>query len=87
MWRTHAYTASPLYDMLYTNREGGLWYINEEGNLTHSQSSRRGVRQGCVLGLFVFFVTMSPIYKTLREELGQDGMLVAFSYAVYLHGP
>ena len=30
---------------------------------------------------------MAPIYKALREKLNQDGMLVAFSDDVYLHGP
>jgi hypothetical protein len=77
----------PLYDMLYTNREGGLWFFDEEGNLTHNQASRKGVRQGCVLGIFVFCVTMTPIYKALKEKLGHAGMLVAFSDDVYLHGP
>ena len=77
----------PLYDRLYTYREGELWYFDEEGSLTHNQASRRGVRQGCVLGLFVLCVTMATIYKALREELGQDGMLVAFSDDAYLHGP
>ena len=76
----------PPYDMVYTDREGELWFFDEEGNLTHNQASRKGVRQGCVLGLFVFCVTMAPIYKALREKLGQDGMLVAFSDHVYLHG-
>ena len=34
----------PLYDMLYTGREGELWFFDEEGNLTHNQASRRGVQ-------------------------------------------
>jgi hypothetical protein len=30
---------------------------------------------------------MAPIYRALKTELGQEGMLVAFSDDVYLHGP
>jgi len=33
-----------LYDMLYTDIVGELWYFDEDGNLTHTQQSRRGVR-------------------------------------------
>ena len=51
----------PLYDTVYTDRDGELWYFDEGGNLTHDQKSRRGVRRGCVLGLFVLCVTMAPI--------------------------
>jgi len=36
----------PLYDMSNTYKEGELWFFDEEGNLTHNQASRRGVRQG-----------------------------------------
>ena len=35
-----------LYDMVYTDRVGELWYFDKDGNLTHTQQSRRGVRQG-----------------------------------------
>ena len=54
------YCIIPLYDMLYTDKEGELWFFDEEGNLTHNHASRRGVRKGCVLGLFVFCVSMAP---------------------------
>jgi hypothetical protein len=29
----------PLYDMLYTDRVGELWYFDEDGNLSHTQPS------------------------------------------------
>ena len=32
-----------LYDMMYTDREGELWYYDENGVLTHTLLSRRGV--------------------------------------------
>jgi hypothetical protein len=44
----------PLYDMLYTDREGELWFFDEEDNLTHNQASRRGAWQGCVLDYLYF---------------------------------
>ena len=40
----------------------------------------------CVLDLFIFCGTMSPIYMALRYELGLDGLLIAFSDDAYLHG-
>jgi len=77
----------PLYDMLYTDREGELWYFDEHGNLSHTLPSRRGTRQGCILGLFIFCVTMAPIYKALKSELGLDGIFDAYLDDVCLHGP
>jgi len=55
----------PLYDMVYTDREEELSYFNEDGKLLHTVPSRRGFRKGCELGLFMFCVTMAPIYKQL----------------------
>jgi len=77
----------PLCDMLYTDREGELWHFDEDGNLAFTLQSRRRVRQGCVLGIFLFCVAMAPIYCDMRAKLGPDGMLVAFSDDCCLHGP
>jgi hypothetical protein len=76
-----------LYDMLYTDMVGELWYFDEDGKITHTQQTRRGVRQGCDLGLFIFCGTMAPVYKDLTSELGPYILLIAFSDNVYLHGP
>jgi len=73
--------------MLYTDKVGELWYFDEEGNLTQTLKCRRGVRHGCVLGLFIFCATMAPIYAALNAELCPEGMLATFSDDVYLHGP
>jgi hypothetical protein len=81
------YFILPLYGMLYADRVGELCYFDEDGNHSHTQPSRRGVRQGCVLGLSIFCVTMAPTYKQLKEGLWPKGMLVTFSDDVYLHGP
>ena len=29
----------PLYDIVYTDRDGELWYFDEEGNFTHTPLS------------------------------------------------
>jgi len=84
---TRLHCILPFNDMLNTNMEGELWYFDEEGSLSHILPSRRGVRHGCVLGIFILCVTMAPIYRIPRFELGPDGMLVAYSDDVYLHGP
>jgi len=57
---TRLHCILPLYEMLYTDRDEELWYFDEEGNLTHTLLSRRGVRHGCVLGIFPFCLTMPP---------------------------
>jgi hypothetical protein len=84
---TRLHNIFPPFEMLYNDKVGKLWYFDEEGNLTNSLESRRGVRHGCVLCLFIFCVTMVPIYVALKAELGREGMLVAFSDDVFLHGP
>ncbi len=68
----------PLYELSYTDRVEELWYFDEYGNLTQILQSRRGVWQGCVLGIFLFCVTTAPICSVLKTELGQDGLLIAF---------
>ena len=70
---TRLHCLLPLFDMLYTDRDGELWYFDEDGVLRHKLFSRRGIRQGCVLGIFIFCITVAPIYKSLRNELGPKG--------------
>jgi hypothetical protein len=64
--------------MLNIEREGELCYYDKDGTLTHTLLSRRGVQQGCVLGVFIFCVAMTPIYLALKEKLGPEGILVAY---------
>ena len=73
--------------MVYTNMEWELRYYDEEGTLTHTLLSRRGVRQGYVLGIFIFCIAMAPNYLALGEKLGPEGMLVTYLDDCYLHGP
>jgi len=84
---TRLYCLLPLFEMLYTYKDGELWYFDEEGVLRHMLFSRRGLRQGYLLGIFIFCITMAPIYLSLDNELGPEGMLLAYSDDVYLHGP
>ena len=73
----------PLYDMLYTNTAGKLWFYGDDGNLYDTFHSRRGVRQGCVLGTFLFCLAMKPVYDRLRALLGPAGLLLAYSDDIY----
>jgi hypothetical protein len=42
----------PLYDMLYTDKVGELWYYDEDGNFSHTQQSRReGSKRLCTRDL------------------------------------
>ena len=63
---TRLHRILPLYDTLYTNRVGELWYFDEAGSLSHTLGSPNGVHQGCVLGVFILCVTMAPIYGVFR---------------------
>jgi hypothetical protein len=55
----------PLFDMVYTYRVGELWYFDEDGKLSHTLGCRKGVRQGCALGVIIFRVIMAPVYNIL----------------------
>ncbi len=76
-----------MYVMFYTDKVEKLWYFDENGNMSHTLGSRKRVKQGCVLGAFGFSVTMTPVYNILQLKLRLNGLLVAFSDDVYLHGP
>ena len=41
---TRLHCLLPLFDMVYTDRDGELWYFEEEGVLRHMLFSRRGIR-------------------------------------------
>jgi uncharacterized membrane protein len=45
-------------------------YYHEKGNSVESHYSRCGVRQGCVLGAFLFCLAMRPVYARLATLLG-----------------
>ena len=42
--------------------KGVLWYYDENRKFALGVKSERGVRLGCVLGMFLFCITMRPIY-------------------------
>ena len=48
----------PLYELMYKRGEGVLWYYDENGNFVLGARNKRGVRQGCVLRMFMSFITM-----------------------------
>ena len=45
----------PGFDLFYKRSSGELWYYDESGNFVLSTHNKRGVRQGCVLGMFLFY--------------------------------
>ena len=47
----------------------------------------RGVRQECVLGLFLFCLTMEPVYARLRQAVGEDGVMYTYSDDSYILAP
>jgi hypothetical protein len=74
----------PVFEMLYEFGRGQLWYYDENGNCVESHYNRCGVRQGWVLGAFLFCLVMKPVYARLGALLGPDGALYAYSDHVYL---
>ena len=45
-----------------------------------------GVRQGCVLGTTILWVTIRPTYDALLDLLGPDGFLFNYADDVYMGG-
>jgi hypothetical protein len=60
---------------LYKHGEGILLYYDENVNFVMGTRNKRGVHQGCVLGMFMFCITMEPIYARLRTVVGDDGVM------------
>jgi len=74
----------PRFEMLYKRGAGELWYCAESGNLVMRTRSRRGVCQGCVLGFFLFCLTMEPVYARLSAAMGEEGSLFTYCDDSYL---
>jgi hypothetical protein len=77
----------PMFEMLYERDSGELFHYDENGNYIANYYSKNGVRQGCVLGAFLFCLAMQPIYSWLGAFLGPDGARYAYSDDVYLRCP
>jgi hypothetical protein len=69
---TRLHCVLPLYDMVYADKVREARYFDKEGNLTHTLLSRPGAKQGFVLGIFIFCVTMAPFYTVLKIDLGPE---------------
>jgi hypothetical protein len=52
----------PMFKKLYERGSGELWFYDEHVNYVRSRFIRCGVRQGCVLGVFLFCLAMYPDY-------------------------
>jgi len=84
---TYMHRLLPLFELLYKHGEGVLWYYDENGKFVVGVRNRRGFRQGCVLGMFLFCVTMQPIYARLQEAVGEEGALYTYCDDSYLLAP
>ena len=74
----------PLFEQVYIRGAGELWYYDENKNFVLSTRQRRGVRQGCVLGMFLFCLTMEPLYMRLRAAMREQGAVYAYCDDSYL---
>jgi len=63
----------PLFEMLYERGSGELLYYDENVTFVESHLSRSGVREGRVVGVFLFCLAIYP--AKLRALLGPDGAL------------
>ncbi len=43
-----------LFEMIYKREAGELWYCDENGRFVMGARNRRGVKQGSVMGMFMF---------------------------------
>jgi hypothetical protein len=73
----------PLYDVLYTRDKGELWFYDEMGNFILGVMCRRGVRQVCVLGTIIMYITVRPVYDAILVILGPEGFLINYAYDIY----
>ena len=75
----------PMFEqMLYDRESGELWYYDENGNFVESHFNCPRFRHGCVLGAFLLYLAMYPVYARLHELLGPNGALYAYSDVTYL---
>jgi hypothetical protein len=65
----------PLFELLYKRAEAVRWYYDENGKFIMGARNKRGVKQGCVLGMFLFCITVMPVYASLRTTMGEEGVL------------
>jgi hypothetical protein len=78
----------PLLELLYKRGEGVLWYYDEHMNFVMETRNKRGARQGCFLGMFLFCVTMAPVYERLSRALvGEEGPVYAYCDDSYILAP
>jgi hypothetical protein len=83
MANPYLHSLIPLFELLYKTRAGELWFYDENWNFVLHTHNQRGVRQGCVLGMFLFCLTMEPFYMRLRAAMGEHGTLYAYRDDAY----
>ncbi len=63
-----------------------MWFYDELGNFVLAVFCRRGVRQGCVLGTTILYITVRPVYDALLVTLGPEGFMFSYADNVYMGG-
>jgi hypothetical protein len=58
-----------LFEPLYMKGSRELWHYDENGNVVLAPHNR-GVRQGCVQGMFLICLTMEPVNSRMRAKQG-----------------
>jgi hypothetical protein len=78
----------PLFNMLYMKGAGDralvLYMYDEAENFVMGTRNKRGFRQGCIMGFFLFCLTMEPVCARLRAVLGEEGTLFNYCDDSYL---
>jgi hypothetical protein len=61
--------------MLYKREAGEIRYYDEASKFVMRTRNKRGFRQGCVMGMFMFCRSMEPVYTRLRAAMGENGAM------------
>jgi hypothetical protein len=63
-----------------------MWFYDEMGNFILCALCRKGVRQGCVLGMTILCITVRPVYDALMAILDPEGYLFSYASDIYMSG-
>ena len=74
----------PIYELMYEKEEEVLWSYDETGNFVMGTMNKMGVTQGCVLVMFLFCLTMAPVYTRRRVAVGDEGVLYTYCDDSYI---
>ena len=75
LWKLLRHYGIPIITLIRNTYDGMTCKVTHAGRLTESFQVKTGVRQGCLLSLFMFLVAIDWIMKTTtkKEELESSG--------------